>query len=359
MKKYTPPKTKTKNAQPQNYESNLTHKKHKCGKKSKGEDRQKSLVVYNSPHSPVAEAYRSLKSHFQFSRLEADSKIILMTSSSLQEGKSFNAVNLAMSLAQTGDRVLLVDADLRKPVLHQIFGIDLEPGLTDYLWGNCELKDTIKTVIDILAGKFEMGDLLKTPGLDYLHIITAGSNPLNPWGVLRSPRFKQMLDEVRTTYDTIIIDSPPVLSAADTCDIAAEVDGIIMVYEVGRISRSILKRAKEQLESSRARVLGVILNKIRPEVAPLAYQYYTSYHPYAVTKTEEGLVVETSVVDRLKKHLPDRLSLGSLGGHAGRRLLSIALGFSATLILLLTLLWQNFPGLRFAYYALLKMMFSG
>lgn len=329
-------------------------------KKERREHDHRSLVVYYAPNSPVAEAYRSLRSHFQFSRGETNTKVVLVTSSSAQEGKSYNSVNLALSLAQTGDRVLLIDADLRKPVLHRIFGIDREPGLTDYLWGNCELKDTIKTIIDIMAGKFEMGDLLKTPGLDYLHILTAGSSLLNPWGVLRSPRLREMIQEVRDSYDTIIIDSAPILAAADTSDIASEVDGVILVYEVGRISRNILKRAKEQLGSVHSKVLGVILNNIRPQVAPLAYQYYTTYHPYTDVSQMDAYATSSwwkKLMHRVKQFL--KLPKSAADGVASGRGMSIFLNILIFCFLALSLLWQNYIFVRMAYHSLLKKFISG
>lgn len=329
---------------------------------SSGHD-HRSLVVYYAPNSPVAEAYRALRSHFQFSRRETGCKVVLVTSSSAQEGKSYNSVNLALSLAQTGDRVLLIDADLRKPVLHRIFGIDREPGLSDYLWGNCELKDAIKTIIDIMAGKFEMGDLLKTPGLDYLHILTAGSSLLNPWGVLRSPRLREMLQEVKSSYDTIIIDSAPILAAADTSDIASEVDAVVLVYEVGRISRNILRRAKEQLGTVHSKVLGVILNNIRPQVAPLAYQYYTSYHSYTVgtSQTEAAPAAPLTWWQKIKKQTERYLKLPrwAAAGKVNERGRYIFFSLLAFGLLVLSLLWQNYMFIRAFYYSIIKKLFPG
>lgn len=326
-------------------------------KKENREHDHRSLVVYHAPNSPVAEAYRSLRSHFQFSRRETKTKVVLITSSSEGEGKSYNAVNLALSLAQTGDRVLLIDADLRKPVLHRIFGIDREPGLTDYLWGNCALKEGIKTIIDVMAGKFEMGDLLKTPGLDYLHILTAGSSLLNPWGVLRSPRLKEMIREVEGSYDTIIIDSAPILAAADTSDIASEVDGVILIYEVGRISRGLLNRCKEQLENAHSKVLGVILNNMRPEVAPMAYQYYANYHAYTEdASAEAGPLTRWGklkqwIGQKLPKPVLERVR--TMGGFF------IFLNILVVALLSIGLLWQTSAFIRDTYLSVLKLFFPG
>jgi murein L,D-transpeptidase YafK len=129
-----------------------------------------------------------------------------------------------------------------------------------------------------MLGKFGIDDILKTPGMDNLHVINAGQGLLNPAEILRSPRFKEFLREVREHYDIIIVDTPPVLPVADAFEVASEVDGVILVYEVGRIGRGILKRAKVQLENMNSNVLGVILNNVKPDVAPDFYRYRTDYY---------------------------------------------------------------------------------
>jgi len=318
------------------------------GRKSRGDDDQDFLVVYYSPDSSAAEAYRSLRSHFQFARKEAGCKVVLVTSSYTREGKSYNSVNLALSLAQTGERILLIDADLRKPGLHRAFGIDATPGLTDFLWGNCGLPDTIQTVVDIMAGSLEMGDLLKTPGLDYLNILPAGSSVLNPWGVVRSPRFREMIAQVREMYDTVIIDSAPVLGASDTCEIAPEVDGVVLVYEVGRVSRGVLRRAKEQLESVHARLLGVVLNSIRPEVTPIAYQYYDTYRKRSAEGEEEPAHPARRLWEQVKEWAKARL--GEITPAWGRAKKSppwlLVLTGLLVFLLLFGFIWQNIPSFR-------------
>jgi capsular exopolysaccharide synthesis family protein len=134
------------------------------------------------------------------------------------------------------------------------------------------------TIIDLMLGEFGIDDILKTPGLDNLHVINAGQGLLNPAEILRSPRFKEFLREVREHYDIIIVDTPPVLPVADAFEVAREVDGVILVYEVGRIGRGILNRAKVQLENMNSNVLGVILNNVKPDVAPDFYRYRTDYY---------------------------------------------------------------------------------
>ncbi|MGD8989690.1 MAG: AAA family ATPase, partial [Syntrophobacterales bacterium] len=265
--------------------------------------KDRPLVTHFAPRSPVSEAYRSLRTNLQFIWKERGAKAFLITSSSLQEGKTYNVVNLSLSLAQAGEKVLLIDADLRRPATHSVFGLPRQPGLTDYIVGISDLKipeedkfdletgdlpefqpsndnwqNVTNTVIDVMLGEFGFDEILKTPGMDNLHIINAGQGLLNPAEILRSPRFKDFLHEVREIYDVIIVDTPPVLPVADAFEVAPEVDGVILVYEVGRIGRGILHRAKVQLENVNSNVLGVILNNVKPDVAPDFYRYRTDYY---------------------------------------------------------------------------------
>ncbi len=294
--------------------------------REKGEDgaklKDRPLVTHFAPRSPVSEAYRSLRTNLQFIWKEREAKVFLVTSSSLQEGKTYNVVNLSLSLAQAGEKVLLIDADLRRPSTHNIFGLERQPGLTDYIVGISDLKHpgedayelemgslpefrtldgswkgVTNTIIDVMLGEFEFDEILKTPGMDNLHIMNAGRSLLNPAEILRSPRFKEFLHEVREHYDVIIIDTPPVLPVADAFEVAPEVDGVILVYEVGRIGRGILHRAKVQLENVNSNVLGVILNNVKPDVAPDFYRYRTDY--YYEQKSDQEASTPSLPLERL------------------------------------------------------------
>mgnify|MGYP001567973629 CR=1 FL=1 len=238
------------------------------------------LVSHFDPKSPMAEAFRSLRTRIQFATMERPGKVFLLTSPTLQEGKTTVIVNLAITFAQAGQRTLLVGANLRRPSIYRFFGIDRDPGLTDVLLGNQRWEDCIRTVADILMGRFEMEDIMTAPGLDKLHILESGPVPANPSELLVAPQMAEFLREVRPRYDIILIDIAPVLPVTDAVILGGQVDGVILVYQAGKVGRLALKRAKVQLESARATVWGVVLNDLGAEIAGYApyHQYYTHYY---------------------------------------------------------------------------------
>ncbi len=247
------------------------------------------LITHYDPKSLVAEAFRSLRTNLQFVGKDRQGKSFLVTSSFIQEGKTFNVVNIALSMAQTGQKVLLVEADLRRPTVHTTFGLPKDPGLTDYVLGNYHWREVVNTITDVMLGDFEIEDILKTQGMDNLHIITAGTNPLNPIEILRSTRFQDFIKEAYDEYDFIFVDAPPVMPVADATEIAPLLDGVILVYKVGKIGRGVLKRAKMALDNVKAAVVGVVLNNVRPEVGPDYFKYQTQYYYEPQKQFEEDL----------------------------------------------------------------------
>jgi len=240
--------------------------------------RARYLVTHYEPKSMGAEAFRALRTNLQFLRLEMQGKLFLITSSFVREGKTLNAVNLALSLAQSGNKVLLVDADLRKPLVHKIFGLSREPGITDCVLGNYQWQEVTNTISDVMLGDFGIDDILKTPGMDNINVVTAGTKPPNPSEILSSSRFKEFLAEANKVYDFVFVDSPPLLPVADATEIAPLMDGVFMVYTVGKIGRGVLKRAKSNLDNVDARVLGVILNNVKPEAGPEYFKYHSQHY---------------------------------------------------------------------------------
>jgi capsular exopolysaccharide synthesis family protein len=238
----------------------------------------RDLVTHFKPDSMGAEGFRGLRTNLQFLRLETKGKVFLITSSFVQEGKTLNIVNLALTMAQAGNKVLLVDADLRKPLVHKVFGLSESPGLTDYVLGNYHRKEVCNTISDVMLGDFGLDNLLKTPGIDNLHIVTAGTRPPNPSEILSSTRFREFLDDVKQDYNFIFVDAPPILPVADASEIATLVDGVFLVYKVGKIGRGVLRRAKSNLENVDAKLVGVILNCVKSDEGPEYYRYHSHYY---------------------------------------------------------------------------------
>ena len=247
------------------------------------------LITHFDPKSPVAEAYRTLRTNIQFARLERGGKVLVVTSPTLQEGKTTTIVNLALTMAQSGQKTLLVGGNMRRPSLHRFFGIEREPGLSDILIGNARWRDCIRTVADILMGRFEMEDIMAAPGLDNLHIIEAGPIPANPSELLSTSAMGEFLRAVSAEYDIVLIDTPPVLPVTDAAIAAGQADGVLLVYQAGKVGRLVLKRAKAHLESTRAKVWGVVLNDVQTEVSGYNYtHYYTHYYGEETPSAREG-----------------------------------------------------------------------
>lgn len=166
------------------------------------------LVSHFAPQSMVAESFRTLRTNIQFQEVEARTKTIAVTSASPQEGKSMVASNLAVTMAQAGTKTLVVGSDFRKPQLARIFGVENAPGLSDVLLGNYSWHETVKTVTDLIVGKMGLDEVMASPGLDNLHIITTGTIPPNPAELIESKRMLGFIEEVRGQYDRIIFDTP-------------------------------------------------------------------------------------------------------------------------------------------------------
>jgi len=247
------------------------------------------LITQLKPKSSVAESYRTLRTNIQFTNLKKKGQVILFTSSSLKEGKSTTVANLAITKAQAGNKVLLVNCDLRKPSIFKIFGVPKEPGMTDVILGKTTWKAAVKDISDLMMGKIRMDDIMRTPGLENLHVLTCGGIPPNPAELLSSQGMTDFMKEARKEYDIILMDCPPILPVTDAAILAPRVDGVVLVYQAGRIPRNALKRAKTHLENVRANILGIVLNDITAEISgyyPLS-QYQTKYYGEESTKKKD------------------------------------------------------------------------
>jgi len=216
--------------------------------------------MQDDPKAVVSEAFRTLRTNLQFASLNEELRIISVTSTGPAEGKSVVCANLAVSIAQTGTKVILIDCDLRKPAIHKIFGLENHVGLTS-----------------VLTGQKDLESALRPTQSENLRLLTAGPIPPNPAELLQSKAMQATLAQVKEHADKILIDAPPVLPVADAMILASYVDGVIFVIGVKQVPKDMVRRAKEQLDGANARILGVVLNKIKydREREHYYYNYYT------------------------------------------------------------------------------------
>jgi capsular exopolysaccharide synthesis family protein len=231
-------------------------------------DSLSKLICLIDPKSVLSESLRSLRTNIQFASMDRRVKSIIFTSAGLGEGKSTCVINLAITMAQEGMKVLLVDADLRKPIVHQRLGLERAPGLVDALLGTTSWRAYVRSATDLMLGTVGVDRVMNTPGLDNLHVLTSGSESGNPNEFLNLTKIKALTSEMQEEYDIVLIDTPPILPVTDAVAFSSRVDGTILVYQVGRIGRNALKRAKFLLDHAQANVLGVVLTNVKSEVTP-------------------------------------------------------------------------------------------
>jgi capsular exopolysaccharide synthesis family protein len=223
-----------------------------------------AMASLDDPTSPTAEAYRALRTSVKFLRLEASMKTVLVTSTAASEGKTVTAVNLATVLAQSGDNVLLVAADLRRPRAHELFGAARSPGLTTVLLGEIAPEAAIYTIAEV-------------PGL---HLMPPGPTPPNPAELLDSNATRELLTSLAERYDAVIIDSPPVLPVTDPQVLARAADAVLLVIAYRETSKRGLRRAIELLGQVDATIVGTVLNLVPPKESyggrPYRYETYRS-----------------------------------------------------------------------------------
>lgn len=215
-----------------------------------------NLITELNPKSPISEGYRMLRTNIEFSTINQKLQIIMVTSSKPSEGKSTTCANMAVAFAQANKKVLLIDADLRKPSQHHIFGKSNRSGLTTALLNQLKLEDIIQFT-----------------NTDNLSIIQAGPTPPNPSELLSSEQMAEMLKTARERYDVVIIDTPPIMSVTDAQIVATQSDGVVLVIDSGKVKKDVALKAKASLEHVKANLIGVVLNKINRNHSDI-YSYY-------------------------------------------------------------------------------------
>lgn len=221
------------------------------------------LITHFDPKSPISEAYRTLRTNIQFKTKQSKKMAVLVTSSAPKEGKSTTVANLAITMAQMGNETVLIDADLRRPVIHSIFNIKKESGLTNYLVGNADLKDIIRPTF-----------------VDHLKIIPSGPLPPNPSELLGSEEMQTLLEKLKEKFEVILFDSPPVIAVTDAAILSTMVDGILLVIKAHETHREAIKRTKSLLDTAEARIFGSLLNGVNFQKTYGTNYYYYYYHYY-------------------------------------------------------------------------------
>lgn len=217
------------------------------------------LVTLHNPRSPVSEAYRTLRSTLRYATMDRPIRTLLVTSATEGEGKTVTAANLAVSIADTGKRVVLVDADLRRPSQHVLFEKERTAGLTT-----------------VLAGDLELSAVLLRTDVENLLLLPAGPTPPNPSELLESPQMEAVLNQLAEMSDIVIVDVPPVLAVTDACALTSKVDAVMLVVMAGKATSDLIAQAVRTLQHARSHVIGAVLNRVKVTRNSL-YNHYYSY----------------------------------------------------------------------------------
>lgn len=220
------------------------------------------LISHRWPKSDYAESYRSIRTSLLLSTADPNLKVIVITSALASEGKTATVSNLAVALAQAGKHVLILDADLRKPRQHRIFGIKNLNGLTNYLTANLELKA-----------------LVKQTEIPLLYLINTGPVPPNPAELLGSDKMAGLIEYLKPHFHYILIDTPPMLAVSDALVLGPKLDGVVLIVQGEKTSREAMKRAKEKLDLLKIKSLGVVINNLNLQRHDYYYKRYY-YHYY-------------------------------------------------------------------------------
>ena len=229
---------------------------------AKGSKIPVEFISHKDANSALSEAYSSIRTFLLFSTAGKPPKVMMMTSARREEGKTTTSLNTAVSLTKSNSRVVLIDADMRRPRLHKVLKVSNTSGLSSFLSGNMEFGV----------------DMIKKTGIPGLCVVTSGPIPPNPAELLGSPRLKDLLDGISPLCDFIIIDTPPMLGLADAAITSTQTDGVIMVVRSGKTPRDAVQQAKRILDGVNAKVLGVVLNAM--DSNNMKYGYYSYYQYY-------------------------------------------------------------------------------
>lgn len=250
-----------------------------------------SLCSYHRPNSIDAEAFRSVRTALYFSTQGERHKVIQVTSPNMGDGKTTLIANLAVAIAQSGRRVILVDADLRRPRAHRLFGLLAKGGLAQVITEDAELPDVIQPTL-----------------VPNLNVLPAGPRPAAPGELLTQQRLAEILDVLRDQYDYVLVDTPPLLAVSDPCAVAPRVDGVLLTIRVSKNGRPAAERARDMLAQLRVQVFGVVVNGIGKQGAMSGYGY--EHYDYAYSYSSDYVSEEEPSADKETSRQGDKETSG-------------------------------------------------
>jgi capsular exopolysaccharide synthesis family protein len=239
---------------------------------------QSRLIINFPSQSPHSEVHHLLRNNLMKDVKNGESRIYLFTSAVAAEGKSITAANFAIAAAQSGIPTLLAEVDLREPMVDRLFGIPSEPGVTNYFYTSPRWEASLVRWEQIKNGANNFKDAINLDGISNLSVLPSGRRPSNPVSLLSSDRFPVLLQSMRQRFPLIILDGAPALLFADSSILGVHVDGLILVYRFGRTAREVLRRTHNQLVSSNAKILGVVVNDIMQGQDASYNRYYGAYY---------------------------------------------------------------------------------
>ena len=244
---------------------------------------ERQILDLNKPDRLLLETFRALRSNVQFALVNSAGKKLQVTSTVPNEGKSYIASNLAITMALDGRKVILVDADLHRPTAHERFNVARQPGLTNVLVGQSPVRES-----------------LQESGFDNLLLLSAGALPPNPAELLNSPAMADVMQELESMADLVIFDTPPLLATSDSQLMSAKMDGVVFVMQMGSVARSGTLRAFELLKQAHANVIGIVFNKVDAGKDSSAYGGYSGHYALDAVVSEEDVLVVNPIEDSVK-----------------------------------------------------------